>query len=75
VQTEHRSGSEDVLISCGYEKDFTMKRLLLALFAFAFAMPAQAQDKLVVSIWGGSWRELVAETVARKFTKETGVPV
>jgi putative spermidine/putrescine transport system substrate-binding protein len=52
-----------------------MKRLLLALFALAFAMPVQAQDKLVVSIWGGSWRDLVAETVAKKFTKETGAAV
>jgi len=52
-----------------------MKRILFALFAFAFAVPAQAQDKLVISIWGGSWRDLVAEAVAKKFTKETGVPV
>src|SRR5258705_12341050 len=52
-----------------------MKRFLLTLFALAIAMPAQAQDKLVISIWGGSWRDLVAETVAKKFTKETGVPV
>lgn len=52
-----------------------MKRFLLALFALLIAIPAQAQDKLVISIWGGSWRDLVAETVARKFTKETGVPV
>ena len=52
-----------------------MKRFLLAIFALAIAVPAQAQDKLVVSIWGGSWRDLVAETVARKFTAETGVPV
>jgi putative spermidine/putrescine transport system substrate-binding protein len=54
-----------------------MKRFLLALFALAIAMPAQAQaqDKLVVSIWGGSWRDLIAETVAKKFTAETGVPV
>ena len=52
-----------------------MKRLLLALFALAVAVPAQAQDKLVISIWGGSWRDLVAETVGKKFTKETGVPV
>jgi len=52
-----------------------MKRLLLALFALAIAVPAHAQDKLVVSIWGGSWRDLVADTVAKKFTQETGVPV
>ncbi len=54
-----------------------MKRLLIALFALALGFPAQAlaQDKLVVSIWGGSWRDLVAETVAKKFTQETGVAV
>lgn len=52
-----------------------MKRFLLALFALAIAVPAQAQDKLVVSIWGGSWRDLVADTVAKKFTQETGVEV
>ena len=57
-----------------------MRRFLLAIVAFAIASlavaaPAQAQDKLVVSIWGGSWRDLVAETVAKKFTEETGVAV
>lgn len=52
-----------------------MKRFLLALFAVAIAVPAHAQEKLVVSIWGGSWRDLVADTVAKKFTAETGVPV
>ena len=56
-----------------------MKRFLLALFALALpglpSSPAHAQDKLVISIWGGSWRDLVAETVAKKFTQETGVPV
>ena len=52
-----------------------MKRLLFALFALSIAVPAHAQEKLVVSIWGGSWRDLVADTVAKKFTQETGVPV
>ncbi len=52
-----------------------MKRFLLALFVLVVAVPAHAQDKLVVSIWGGSWRDLIADTVARKFTKETGVQV
>jgi putative spermidine/putrescine transport system substrate-binding protein len=37
---------------------------------------AQAQaQKLTVSIWGGSWRDMVAETVARRFTRETGAQV
>jgi putative spermidine/putrescine transport system substrate-binding protein len=38
-------------------------------------VPAHAQEKLVVSIWGGSWRDLVADTVGKKFTQETGIPV
>ncbi len=52
-----------------------MRRFLLAIFALAISVPAQAQDKLVISIWGGSWRDLIAETVAKKFTADTGVPV
>src|SRR5258707_5327459 len=52
-----------------------MVRFWLALLALLIAAPVQAQDKLVVSIWGGSWRDLVAETVAKKFTAETGVAV
>jgi putative spermidine/putrescine transport system substrate-binding protein len=60
------------------QEDECMKRLSIVLVAFALlvpALPAIAQDKLVVSIWGGSWRDLVANTVAKKFTAETGVPV
>src|SRR5579864_699737 len=56
-------------------EDFDMRRFWLTLFALLLSLPAQAQDELVVSIWGGSWRDLIAETVAKKFTAETGVPV
>src|SRR3977135_1902797 len=55
-----------------------MKRLSVLALGFGLLLlsfPAAAQDKLVVSIWGGSWRDLVAETVAKKFTQETGVAV
>jgi len=52
-----------------------MTRVWSLLIALLFTVPAHAQDKLVVSIWGGSWRDLVAETVAKKFTAETGVKV
>jgi putative spermidine/putrescine transport system substrate-binding protein len=55
-----------------------MKRLpffAAMLMLFAQALPAKAQDKLVISIWGGSWRDLVAETAAKKFTAETGAEV
>src|SRR3954447_17984210 len=52
-----------------------MKNQLLRLIALAMAlMPfaASAQEKLVVSIWGGSWRDLVAETAAKKLKQQTG---
>ena len=55
-----------------------MKRLSILAFGIGLLLlsfPAAAQDKLVVSIWGGSWRDLVAETVAKKFTQETGAAV
>jgi len=55
-----------------------MKRIYVILGALALLlapMPATAQDKLVVSVWGGSWRDMVAEIIGKKFTAETGVPV
>jgi len=52
-----------------------MKMLAAVLVLLAQALPAAAQDKLVVSIWGGSWKDLVADTAAKRFTAETGVAV
>lgn len=34
-----------------------------------------AQDALVVSSWGGDWRDMIENTIARKFTEVTGVEV
>jgi putative spermidine/putrescine transport system substrate-binding protein len=56
------------------------------LFAFAailtvvwtaptWIVPSEAADKLVISSWGGSWKDLIAETAGKKFTAETGVEV
>ena len=48
----------------------------LALSAWIAApIGAEAQDKLVVSVWGGSWRDMVANIIAKKFTAETGATV
>jgi putative spermidine/putrescine transport system substrate-binding protein len=56
----------------------SMKRILLASAALAiglWALPANAAEKLVISVWGGSWKDLVEQTVAKKFKAETGADV
>lgn len=49
--------------------------VLGALGLWMVPVQAPAQDKLVVSVWGGSWRDMVAEIIGKKFTAQTGVPV
>lgn len=39
------------------------------------ALTVQAQDKLVVSIWGGNWKDGAQKAIATEFTKRTGMPV
>lgn len=36
---------------------------------------AWAQQELVVSTWGGSFRDLIDENIGKEFTRQTGVPV
>jgi putative spermidine/putrescine transport system substrate-binding protein len=60
------------------EEPSTMKRVwtfLLLMVLLVPAPPVRAEEKLTVSIWGGSWRDLVANTAAKKFTSQTGVAV
>jgi len=55
-----------------------MKRMWMALGVLLLVLvpgSPTAQDKLVVSVWGGSWRDMVDGIIARRFTAETGVPV
>jgi putative spermidine/putrescine transport system substrate-binding protein len=53
------------------------KILLLAgvMLASMSNWPSHAADKLIVSVWGGSWRDMVADIVAKKFTADTGIEV
>ena len=49
---------------------------LLAVSALiASAVPGWAAETLVVSTWGGSFRDLIDETIAAKFKAETGADV
>jgi putative spermidine/putrescine transport system substrate-binding protein len=55
-----------------------MKRILVASAALAvslWAAPVSAAEKLVISSWGGSWKDLIEQTVAKKFKAETGADV
>ena len=47
--------------------------MLIALMAGASG--AQAADPLVVSVWGGNWKDTVERIVAKPFTAKTGIPV
>mgnify|MGYP001552001619 CR=1 FL=1 len=52
-----------------------MKKLLLAATALSMLAPAAQAETLVVSSWGGSWRDMIEQTIAKRFTEETGVEV
>lgn len=56
----------------------TPRRRLAALGAGLLAAPrlASAQaNRISVSVWGGSWRDMVQNVIARKFTADTGATV
>jgi putative spermidine/putrescine transport system substrate-binding protein len=56
-----------------------MQNRLLSVLCLAVATgsatSAVAADKLVVSAWGGPWKDLIQNTIAATFTKETGIGV
>src|SRR5918993_4570255 len=41
----------------------------------ASPLGASAADPLVVSVWGGNWKDTVERVVAKPFTAKTGIPV
>ena len=52
-----------------------MKGLLAAAILLAGTGIASAKDPLVVSIWGGNWRDGAQEAIATEFTKRTGIKI
>ncbi len=51
-------------------------RWLLGLFALlTWVAPALAAEPLVVSTWGGNWKDTVERVIAKPFTQKTGIPV
>jgi putative spermidine/putrescine transport system substrate-binding protein len=49
--------------------------LVTLLAVSLLASAASAQNALVVSIWGGNWKDTVEKVVAKPFTAKTGIPV
>jgi putative spermidine/putrescine transport system substrate-binding protein len=48
----------------------------LALLALALVVaPVRAQSPLVVSVWGGNWKDTVEKVIGKAFTARTGIPV
>jgi len=48
---------------------------LALVLLLAFPVSAFAADPLVVSVWGGNWKDTVEKVVAKPFTAKTGIPV
>jgi len=52
------------------------RSVVLMLFLLLAAVPAaQAQNVLVVSAWGGNWKDSLEKIVGKAFTAKTGIPV
>ncbi|MBY6048561.1 PotD/PotF family extracellular solute-binding protein [Vannielia litorea] len=52
-----------------------MKHPLVAALALTVIGTSAGAETLTVSTWGGSFRDLIDATIAKKFTEETGVEV
>ena len=48
---------------------------LLAALLLGLAPTALAAEPLVVSVWGGNWKDTIDRVVAKPFTAKTGIPV
>jgi putative spermidine/putrescine transport system substrate-binding protein len=49
--------------------------LLLAVACTVAPAAVRAADPLVISVWGGNWKDTIERVVAKPFTAKTGVPV
>jgi putative spermidine/putrescine transport system substrate-binding protein len=50
--------------------------VLIALVTLPLLVPqARAQNALVVSVWGGNWKDTVDKVIGKAFTAKTGIPV
>jgi putative spermidine/putrescine transport system substrate-binding protein len=50
-------------------------KIALVVVLVVVPMVALAADPVVVSVWGGNWKDTVEKVVAKPFTAKTGIPV
>jgi putative spermidine/putrescine transport system substrate-binding protein len=48
---------------------------LLLVAALVAPASVRAADPLVISVWGGNWKDTIERVVAKAFTAKTGIPV
>jgi len=48
---------------------------LAVVLLLAVGPAAWAAEPLVVSVWGGNWKDTIERVVAKPFTAKTGIPV
>ena len=54
----------------------TVVAIVASLLAVVAPAPAVwAQKSLVVSVWGGKWKDTVEKVIGKAFTAKTGMPV
>src|SRR3989449_9185892 len=57
-------------------RDIMLSRAMpLVILLLAVAPAARAAEPLVVSVWGGNWKDTIERVVAKPFTAKTGIPV
>ena len=53
-----------------------VRLVVVSLLALGLAStPAHAQNSLVISVWGGNWKDTVERVIGKAFTAKTGMPV
>ena len=48
---------------------------LVTALLFSLPLAARGAEPLVVSVWGGNWKDTIERVVAKPFTAKTGIPV
>ncbi len=56
-------------------RSHTVRFVLGLLVLLAWAPGALAAEPLVVSTWGGNWKDTMERVIAKPFTQKTGIPV